>query len=319
MEITSHCNLHCPQCPRYTEDGYLHKHLNQGHLKFEDFQQNFDLNLLPNLSYVKFEGDYGDCMMHPQINQFINFFDCVNNLELITNGSIRNTKWWGNLANQKNVVVTFSIDGLENTNHIYRIGAKWKNIMNNANAFIGNGGKAKWKFIVFKHNQHQIEQAKKLAKTMGFEDFIVEYSKRNFFQNEIWPVKIDGEYLYDLVITDHIGVNRPKTEIIARQSSENFSSPSCRGWIDKGKIYINYLGHVLPCCMVSAMSWDKSLSGKLFQKIIKEIDSIDITKKDLKSICNSEFYQTRLKNSWQSISTAHHICVAECSKKKPAS
>ena len=35
--------------------------------------------------------------------------------------------------------------------------------MENVNAFISAGGTAYWKFLIFKHNEHQVEEAKKLS------------------------------------------------------------------------------------------------------------------------------------------------------------
>ena len=50
--------------------------------------------------------------------------------------------------------------------------------MRNAQYFIEAGGRATWKMIRFKHNEHQIEQAKQLSQTLGFVDFIVVESPR---------------------------------------------------------------------------------------------------------------------------------------------
>ena len=54
--------------------------------------------------------------------------------------------------------------------------------MENAQAFIDAGGRARWDFIVFAHNEHQVEDAEALAKKMGFEKFQYKKSAR-FFSN----------------------------------------------------------------------------------------------------------------------------------------
>ena len=48
--------------------------------------------------------------------------------------------------------------------------------MTNVNSFLDNKGEAKWQFLIFKHNQEQVQQAKKLSKQMGFVDFYTNYS-----------------------------------------------------------------------------------------------------------------------------------------------
>ena len=67
----------------------------------------------------------------------------------------------------KNVIMSFSIDGLEDTNHLYRQDVEWDKIMERAKKFIGAGGRAEWKFIIFRHNQHQVEEARSLSKELG--------------------------------------------------------------------------------------------------------------------------------------------------------
>ena len=64
----------------------------------------------------------------------------------------------------------FSIDGLKNTNELYRRKLEWEKLMRNASAFIEAGGVAYWDMLVFKHNEHQIEEVRQLAKNMGFKN-----------------------------------------------------------------------------------------------------------------------------------------------------
>jgi hypothetical protein len=58
----------------------------------------------------------------------------------------------------------------------------FKKIMQNAEAFIQAGGRARWDYIVFAHNEHQVEEAEALSKSMGFEKFQYKKSAR-FFSN----------------------------------------------------------------------------------------------------------------------------------------
>ena len=45
-------------------------------------------------------------------------------------------------------------------------------------AFIEAGGRARWDFLVFEHNQHQVEEAEALSKQKGFERFIAKKTGR---------------------------------------------------------------------------------------------------------------------------------------------
>lgn len=61
----------------------------------------------------------------------------------------------------------FSIDSLKDTNSIYRVDSQWNKLMENASAYLKFGAKARWDFLVFKHNEHQVEQAQASAKIKG--------------------------------------------------------------------------------------------------------------------------------------------------------
>ncbi len=93
-----------------------------------------------------------------------------------TNGSGRNEKWWKQVADllKPNDFVEFAIDGLEDTNHIYRVNAKWNSIMNGIK-YLKKYGKCRmgWRYVVFEHNYHQVDEAKKLAKFLQLDAFHV--------------------------------------------------------------------------------------------------------------------------------------------------
>ena len=84
----------------------------------------------------------------------------------MTNGSARTADWWKRLASiiGLNGRVTFSIDGLEDTNHLYRIGANWNKVIKNVSTYIENGGRARWDYLIFDWNWHQITEAAEIAK-----------------------------------------------------------------------------------------------------------------------------------------------------------
>ena len=61
---------------------------------------------------------------------------------------------------------------MEDTHSMYRIGTDYNKIIQNATAFINAGGTAEWCFIKFKHNEHQVEEARSIAEQMGFSLFV---------------------------------------------------------------------------------------------------------------------------------------------------
>jgi MoaA/NifB/PqqE/SkfB family radical SAM enzyme len=187
LEITERCNAACPMCARNINGGEDNPHLKDHELTLEDCKIIFQPNFIAQLDRMYMCGNYGDPVNAKDTLEVFNYFRTHNakmNLTMYTNGSAKKTEWWSQLAKVmgKNAYVVFSIDGLEDTNHLYRQNTIWSKIIENAQAFIDAGGRARWDYIVFAHNEHQVEQAETLSKSMGFEKFQYKKSAR-FFSN----------------------------------------------------------------------------------------------------------------------------------------
>jgi hypothetical protein len=74
--------------------------------------------------------------------------------------------------------VVFAIDGLRDTLAVYRRNVSFDKVVANASAFIDAGGKAEWDFLIFEHNEHQVESARAQAEALGFESFNPKRSAR---------------------------------------------------------------------------------------------------------------------------------------------
>lgn len=209
-EPTDKCNSACAMCPRYDSKGYEMKTLENTEWTLEQFKTAWPVEFISNLTKILACGNFGDpcaCREFVDIYEYCRQVNPGIGLACNTNGSLRNTAWWSRLGavmtekqNPGNYC-TFSLDGLEDTNHLYRRNTNWKKIMENAQAFIDAGGIAHWDFIVFEHNQHQVEEARELARKMGFQNFNVKRTTRwsNYSNNQgFYKVYNKGQYLYDL-------------------------------------------------------------------------------------------------------------------------
>ena len=68
--------------------------------------------------------------------------------------------------------IEFAIDGLEDTNHIYRVNSKWNSIVNGIKTLRENWqGEMMWRYVIFEHNYHQVLKAEKFAEELGFDKF----------------------------------------------------------------------------------------------------------------------------------------------------
>jgi hypothetical protein len=160
---------------------------------------------------------------------------------VVTNGSRRSPRWWNELADAlaPSDVIIFSIDGLRDTNAIYRINSDWDGIMA-AVAVCRGRVKLHWKFIAFSHNEHQIEEARALSHELGFDRFMVVVSWRAKNENmapkkaTLQKIAREGDDL------------RPLEKIEAAPELK----PKC---LNGDHWFISHEGRFFPCCMMAAV------------------------------------------------------------------
>ncbi len=243
IDHTSRCNCLCPQCARVS-NGIVNPRMPIDELTVEDYKVIFPSTIIKQVELITQCGNYGDIVASNTI------LDCLEwlrengstaHINIMTNGSARNMDWWKRLASiiGLNGRVTFSIDGLEDTNHLYRVGAIWNKVIENANTYIENGGRARWDYLIFDHNQHQVEEAEKLAREIGFESFYVKNTSR--FIN-------DKNYLTGKVSEEET-LKQPTDEKYRSTSSEKFVNI-----IDKHNTWENYINETTIDCKFQKQS-----------------------------------------------------------------
>ena len=176
LEITNYCNAACPYCERALRPK---DQLNNSYMSLDTLKKFFDPYEWLSLHQIHLCGNVDEPTIHPQLFEIIDYFLGVSHnnsthVTISTNGGARDEEFWtelGKVSSANKVSVLWGIDGLEDTNHLYRVGVKWNTLMRNVKAFISAGGHASWQFIVFDHNKHQIDEAKALAKELGFRLF----------------------------------------------------------------------------------------------------------------------------------------------------
>lgn len=244
LEITTLCNAVCPLCPRnsygYTENnGYP-----ETNMTLDQAKKIFTTQFLKQLDTININGNYGDAVMNPETISIVEYFRNSNeklNITLNTNGSARNSDWWTELAKLK-VKINFAIDGLSDTHSIYRQNTRYDVILKNAKTFIDAGGIAMWKMIKFKHNEDQIEEAKKISKDMNFFMFsVVEEGRDNgpVFDNKGELVRIIGDY------SGPTSLNELQKNY--EYDTTDTTKITCYSVLAKS-IYVAANGDVSPCC-----------------------------------------------------------------------
>lgn len=244
IEPTSKCILECPLCDR---TGFYEKfkkrelhEINIGNLI------NFFKDFSPNIFMC---GNNGDPIYHSKFHELCSSLKNINcRVHIVTNGSGKNKKWWEKLclmlSNEDSI--TFSVDGLEDTNHLYRKNAKWNSIIDAINIATKYDINTIWKFIVFKHNQHQIEDAKKLSKFLKVKNFQLEKSNR-WWKTDLMPDEkyVDASYKHQIAAAKKID----KKTIIKQQCMTVSNS------VPDKHLYIDAEGNFYPCCKMGSYAF----------------------------------------------------------------
>lgn len=285
IEPTARCNAKCPMCARTNNNRVLS---NQGEITLEQFQNIFPPHLIKDIYQWKWCGNFGDPVVAKDFNNMIAYVIEHNsdaNHIISTNAGIRSEKFWNELGelikkSGPKSHVQFHIDGLEDTNHIYRVGVKWDKLIRNVKAYLNTGAAGAWFYIPFMHNEEQIEEARELSKELGFDEFIVKISSRfpdskgGFFANgaQLFP-PLDPKYNIDDM--------QVHGELV------------CFAEVRK-EAYVDAWGRFWPCCWTaSKFAFNNTFNNDLSKRSIEEITSDPGTDKwiqslygDKKSVCN---------------------------------
>ena len=174
IDITHRCSLECPRCPRQ----YLFKDrgltVPGDDLSMENFKK-----VLRFMDHIDFEGQYSDPVHHPKFIEYLKM--CRDKVSVeVHNGSSQKPKRWYIEAFEANPDVhwIFSIDGLPEESHIYRVnqdGQKLYDIMKESVKYLKR--KPTWQYIIFGYNEDHIDQAIELAREAGVNFYLLQSSR----------------------------------------------------------------------------------------------------------------------------------------------
>lgn len=351
LEITTYCNAACPQCPRNISGGKVNPYMPLCHLDRKVIDKTFSAELCNRLLQIFFCGSYGDPIVHPEFLEILRDFRTKNPklwIYIHTNGGYHDTEWWIELATIINGYgkIDFGIDGLEDTNHLYRRHVDFSKAINNAQAFIQAGGKAQWNFIVFKHNQHQIKTAQMLSAIVGFEKILFRGTGRflnhdTLEQKNQWQVIPTKQEAYNIELTS---LEEYQNDSMKRLDDLKKEYPNIRDYFDttpikcdacyNNKATITAEGLVLPCNffehnLYDARFYDRSIdpssndlhfvNGKNQVRSFIEkygFENLNINNRSLEEIFNCDFWKD-LTTSWNKDLNNGRIfeCAFTCGQK----
>lgn len=317
LEITNNCQASCPMCTRNIHGGLENPLLKIDSWSLEKYKKIVSPEVINQVDKVYFCGNFGDPLLNNDLIKMCEYTVSVKSniqIRIHTNGSLRSKEWWEELARSmpEDHTVVFALDGLSDTHSLYRIGTNFDKIIENATTFINAGGRAEWAYLRFKHNEHQVDEARELAKKLNFETFVMKDSSR-WLSDKKFPVyNKNKETTHYLEPSQYSEIKFIDNSVIKNYKSiVDRSTINCHA-LDQKEVYIDAYGHLLPCCWLGSLPYipiDHEVDVyAIKQEILKQyydlvnnlggLDSIDTTKNSVKDIIESESYQTVWKEYW---------------------
>ena len=338
LENTQNCQASCPMCDRNQNGGALNPHIDLSELTLEDCKRIFEPEFIAQLETMYMCGNLGDPIVARDTLDIFKYFREHNPtmwLSMNTNAGAKDETWWRELAQVfgRMGAVIFSVDGLRDTNHLYRQGVVWDNVERNMRAFIAAGGRARWDFLIFEHNQHQVEEAKALANAWGCEKFIPKKTGRFVTaktekKESHQAVNRKGEKTAELKKPD----KKYQNKALTKQDALLEKYGSMDAYYDvvpinckvknEGNLFITAEGLAMPCCWTAGRMykwWHKDPKVEQVWDFIDSVggkDTISAKKHGLRSVFNTGIFEN-IENSWNKASCADgklKVCSMKCGK-----
>lgn len=331
LEITSDCNAACPGCART-----LNKDLLQiNSFSLQDLQRMFPIADYNDVKF-KFCGVLGDPAINVECVAMVDYLTSLGGYcELSTNGGVQTADWWsqlGDIATERPglVHVHFCIDGHKETNHIYRANTKWAVIERNIQAFSDSAPKnhATWIYIVFDHNEYELDAAKQHAEKIGFM-FATRTGMRNSYNQWIAQIGKKNNKIETHITTTKVEHSKKDAmkeidDFINDYEQDNASTDKIQKMLDsvvckyihESEIFIASNQTMWPCCFL----WDSAFKNK--EGIVDKLNIFEPNWNSLKHYSIEEvqqhpWFKKLLAVSWYPDHPLHFSrCIKTCAKNK---
>jgi MoaA/NifB/PqqE/SkfB family radical SAM enzyme len=175
MSATTHCNLKCPQCPAHNDST-----TNKGFMSFELFKKIIDE--VHEYSYLAQLFSGGESFLHKDICKMIEYAHSKKMKTLISS-NLNIMPPAEDLVNSGLSELIIDVDGVtQETYEKYRVNGSLEKVLENTKALVKAKKQLKKstptliaQFIIMKHNEHEVEAFKKLAKELGVNKYEIRY------------------------------------------------------------------------------------------------------------------------------------------------
>jgi MoaA/NifB/PqqE/SkfB family radical SAM enzyme len=338
LENTQNCQASCPMCDRNQNGGDINPHIDLSELTLDDCKRIFEPDFIKQLKTMYMCGNLGDPIVARDTLDIFKYFREHNKdmwLSMNTNAGARDETWWSELAKVfgRMGTVIFSVDGLRDTNHLYRQGVVWDNVERAMKSFIAAGGRARWDFLIFEHNQHQVEEAEEISKLMGFERFQAKKTGRfvtakSQKKESHQAVNRKGEKTTELKKPDKKYQNKALSKqdmLIQKYGSMDayydVVPVNCKVK-DEGSLFVTAEGLAMPCCWTAGRMYKWWHKNPMVEQVWDFIErsggknAISAKRHGLKAVFDTGLFD-EIEDSWNQPSCGNgklKVCSMKCGK-----
>lgn len=295
FDITTRCNAGCPQCHRTDLFNVSKKAswLPDVVWSVNNFKKAVPPKVAKHIKRADICGTWGDPIANNDLPKIVEYLVKENSLiqiDVNTNGSLRNDDWWWKLgcAGGKNLSVIFAVEGINQKMHEhYRQNTFLDKILNNMDILSNTPAKVKTLCLVWKHNEKYLKEIEKMCIRHGSIEHVLKVTERFDTGIPDAPKKSDKLEFYNKgekkVLertswkkTEESGVFRSvrqmyyldskflshdrKKEISNLNKLKKRMDITCE-WGNKNKVVINPDGQVWPCCYFCNPTYKNSNDG----------------------------------------------------------
>lgn len=256
IEPTTSCNLRCPQCP----SGLRSFSRDTGMLLQQTNRRIID-ELTPQLSYITYYFQ-GEPYLNPDFLDMVSYASSKN----IYTTTSSNGHYFTPEISDRTVesglgTLIISLDGITQESYAkYRVGGKLDKVLEgtrNLTEAKKRAGKntpfVVWQFIVFAHNEHELDELKKLAHDYGVDELKIKTAQIYDFENGSELMPKDEQYSRYI---------KTKNGYRIRNKLLNHCWRMWQGCV------FTWDGDVVPCCFDKDA---KHKMGNILQQPFKEI------------------------------------------------
>lgn len=269
VELSTVCNALCLGCVRTDNANFNTQKTTIPKAKYLDIRLIKELFLTEasrSITKIEFCGNIDEPLAHPDLLPLLEHLHGLRpdlRVSIHTNGGLGTPETFEKISRllcrfESESNFRFSIDGLSDTNSIYRQNVKWDKVIENLRAATSGGGKVIWQFLTFPWNLHQVDAARAMAIDTGCTEFWVRPDRSSATEIGLEKIQLRKQAKNRQNTVGRLSELRSYARMKGHPISCSFKQ--------FGMLFLSWEGKIWPCCFISNVLYESDLKKRVFAK-----------------------------------------------------